>query len=244
MGAVAENQSELVTFQYSVWGAALAFVLAGAGFIFVSYGVAIGLIAGAIFLFACAQNFHNLARLKLAWPLAVAEQPLRGHWEVFRFATITALLLTAIVSSISSTAIYIFELRRDLATSEARQQVRHLREDQKERIRRGMALNPNEKYDLLQVNSLPSCDECERFGDEIRIFINTIPGWTAGGGPLMWAAPQELHNGLWLMATDEDRKMIPVKKINNAFSDGGLPLQQRSDGVYPGLVVLFVGRPD
>jgi hypothetical protein len=241
MVAVADNQSELVTFQYNVWAVALAFALAAAAFIFVSYGIAIGFAVGAIFLFACAHNFDHLARLKVAWPLAVAEQPLRGHWEVFRFTTIAALLLAGLVSSISATAIYIFELKRDLTASEARQQVRHLKNDQKDRIRRGMALGPDENY-YVQVNSLGGCDECALFSDEIRAFINTLPGWKAGGGPLQWPMAESQHYGLWLLGMDKDRHAPPMEKIAKAFADGGLPLQYSEGLAIPGLFVILIAR--
>jgi hypothetical protein len=226
-----------------MWSAAVAFVLAAAGSFFVSYGLTIGFLVGAAVLFGCAHNLERLARVELAWPLVMAEKPpLRGHWDVFRFTTIAALALAAVVSLFSATAIYIFELRNDLAISEGRQQIRHLTANQKDRIRNEMTVGLNEKYEL-QVNSLPSCDECDQFADEIRTFINTIPGWTAGGGPLMWPGPEELHRGLWLLADDQDQRKSPALKVNNAFADAGLRLQQSSGGIHPGFFVILVARP-
>jgi hypothetical protein len=232
---------DLLPFRYNVGAAALAFVLAAVAVFFVSYGLAIGFTFGAIFLYACAHNFHRLAHVRLAWPLELAANPLRGEWEVFRFATIVALVLAGLVASLSSITIYIFELKKDLAISEASQDTRHLGADQKDRIRRDMALNPTENY-YFQVNSLNSCDECEKFAEEIRAFINTLPGWKAGGGPLMFPSPEAWHHGLWLFAADKDAHTPPVEKVAKSFADAGLPLEQTSDGVNPGLFVVFIGR--
>jgi hypothetical protein len=232
-----------LSFRYNVGAAALAFVLAAVGFFSGElYGLTTGFLFGAIFLFACAHSFHNLAHVKLAWPLALAEAPERGEWEVFRFATIAALSVSLFISAIGSTAIYVFELRHVLAISEGRHQARTLRNDQKDRMRREMTVDPNESYSL-QVNSIGSCDECALFSDEIRAFVNTIPGWKANGGPLPWPTPELQHYGLWLLAADKDRHTPPVEKIDKAFADSGLPLQHSNEGVVvPGLFVILIAR--
>jgi hypothetical protein len=50
-----QDQSDLLAAQLATGGAGLAFLLAAIGFLFVNYGIAIGIFAGAILLFVAAQ---------------------------------------------------------------------------------------------------------------------------------------------------------------------------------------------
>src|SRR5262249_44208814 len=88
-------------------------------------------------------------------------------------------------------------------------EIRHLRSDLKDRMRRELALNIDETYSF-ELNSMPSCDECEQFAEEIRTFVNTIPGWKVSGGPLIFAQPP--RRGLWLIANESDQHLRPVDK--------------------------------
>lgn len=125
-------------------------------------------------------------------------------------------------------------------TSAPSQPGRHLLPDQKQRIRVGLALGPDESFGF-QINSMPSCDECEQFAEEIRDFFNTIPGWQAGGGPLIFPQDRPRRN-LLLVARDQDHLAI-VDKIYNAFADGGVRLVRSNEELQPGTFVILVARP-
>jgi hypothetical protein len=92
---------------------------------------------------------------------------------------------------------------------------------------------------------MPSCDECEQFAEEIRIFLNSIPGWHAGGGPLIFAqTPGQMH-GLLMVSKEEDQTVkIPVQKLRKAFDDGGAPLTYINEETQPGTFVILVARPE
>jgi hypothetical protein len=236
-----QDQSDLFTAQLATAGAGIGFFLAAAGFWFVSYGVAIGFLVGAVTLFYAAHSFEKLAAVKLQWPLALAEGRQRGYWQVFRTTMFASAALTLILSGAFWSLFYIFELKRELKISESRQEIRHLTSDQKQRLQQGLQLSPNENY-TFQLNSMPSCDECEQFAEELRTFFNTIPGWKAGGGPLIFAQ-QRPRRGLWLVSRDEEKHSVPVEKISKAFDGAGVALIHSSEEVQPATFVILVARP-
>jgi len=118
---------------------------------------------------------------------------------------------------------------------------RHLDDEQRIRMKKALKLSPDENYEF-QINSAPSCDECELFAQELRDFFNIAPGWTAGGGPIIFPMPR-LH-GLVLLSVGDGKITAAVQKIKMAFSSAGMPLEYRSDGVQPGSFVILVARPD
>jgi hypothetical protein len=58
---------------------------------------------------------------------------------------------------------------------------RRLKPDQRSAFTKGLSTSP--KGHFVYVYSSPSCDECERYAQEIREAINNVPGWTGGGAP-------------------------------------------------------------
>jgi hypothetical protein len=118
--------------------------------------------------------------------------------------------------------------------------IRHLREDQKDRIRVGLSLPLSETYNF-QINSMPNCDECEQFAEEMREFFNTIPGWHAEGGPLIFVQSRPRRN-LWLLANEKVHLAI-VDKVEKAFVAGGVPLIRSNEEVQPDAFVILVARP-
>jgi hypothetical protein len=119
---------------------------------------------------------------------------------------------------------------------------RHLDADQKVRMKKALQLGPDENYEF-QINSSPSCEECELFAEELREFFNTIPGWKTNGGPLLFQMPTQLR-GLILFSLKETKTAEVTAKIKGAFSAAGMPLQSQADGVQSGSFVILVARPN
>jgi hypothetical protein len=130
---------------------------------------------------------------------------------------------------------------RDARSQNEGQIGRHLSKDQRARMTVNLRLAPDEKY-AFQVNSSPSCDECELFAEEIREFLNTIPGWEVSGSPLIFAQP--FRRGLRIISREDEKHIPPVEKLNKAFSDSGLLLIHESENALErGGFVIVIGRP-
>jgi hypothetical protein len=157
-----------------------------------------------------------------------------GDYEV-PSAELWLALLVAVVATIAPTSIYIYSTAPERIQSD----IRHLTTDQKDRMRPILRLDPTETYSL-QVNSMPNCDECEQFAEEVRAFLNTIPGWKAGGSGLIFAQPP--RRGLWLVANEAEQHLRPVDKLFKAFEDAGVPLRRSNEGVAPGTFVILIAR--
>ena len=120
-------------------------------------------------------------------------------------------------------------------------QGRHLNEDSKARLRTALRISSSESYSF-QINTLPSCDECEQFAEELRDFINTVPGWQASGGPLMWTISQ-FRYGMFFVSHGNDQDSSVAKKVFNAFRDAGLPLTPHVElQMKQGEFTIVIGR--
>jgi hypothetical protein len=118
--------------------------------------------------------------------------------------------------------------------------IRTLHPDQKERMRPLLGLAASEHYSL-QINSNPNCDECEQFAEDIRDFINTVPGWTAGGGPLNLFGSKYRY-GVWIVSRPDEKDSAPVQKIDKAFRDAGIPLEPDTEDFPKGTFVIVIAR--
>ena len=116
----------------------------------------------------------------------------------------------------------------------------HLTSDQKDRMEMALKLTSTEQYSF-QINSVPSCDECERFAEELRDFLNTIPGWTISGGPLIFS-DGHWRRGLLLSTRDDERHTAPVEHVRRAFDSAGIKLETESEEFKKGTFVIIVGR--
>ncbi len=97
---------------------------------------------------------------------------------------------------------------------------RHLTDDQKTRIREALRLSPDENYHV-DFNSLPNCDECEDFAEELREFVATIPGWKIGGGPAMFWDNGPRLIGLELACRQDEKDFPAQTKLKKAFDSAG-----------------------
>jgi hypothetical protein len=229
---------------FSARSAAAAFgvgaILAAIAAWFVNYGFAIAFGVAAIGMFVAAENFVLIQRTHLRWPIEVAEKPIRGHWETFRLITYGGVILALLLSAILGQAAYIIQ-SRDLYFG-AVPAARHLTDEQKERMRVALRLEPKESY-ALDVNSMPNCDECEVYAEELREFIGSIPGWRAGGGVIIFTMPHEYGLKLFTYA-DEENAPAPTK-LRNAFNSAGLELISESNPqMSKGQNIIVVARPD
>lgn len=72
---------------------------------------------------------------------------------------------------------------------------RHLKPEQKAKLTRLLKLGPTEHFNL-QINSIPNCEECEDYAEELREFFGSLPGgWTAGGGVTIFPVATSLREG-------------------------------------------------
>jgi hypothetical protein len=127
------------------------------------------------------------------------------------------------------------------ASDFAQPQARRLSDEQKKRLRKGMTVGVDEHYEI-QINSAPSCEECELFAEEVRAYVNTIPGWAASGGPLIFPAPK--LRGLKLITRDDEKSSPIVQKIEKTFGDAGMPLVRSSEDAPRGTIIVLVARAD
>jgi len=122
-----------------------------------------------------------------------------------------------------------------------RPDVRNLTPDQRRRMDPILRLGPNENYDF-QVNSAAGCDECEQFAENIRDFLNSIPGWKTEGGPLMFLQVTR-RRGLSMLIRSSEKQVPPVERLRKAFDSAGLRLNEEVvDDMPPGRFVIIVGR--
>jgi hypothetical protein len=117
--------------------------------------------------------------------------------------------------------------------------IRHLTSSQKARLWNTLSIPISSNY-AFDINSAPSCDECEQFAEELREFINTIPGWRVGGGAIIFQVPAPLNHGLWILAKDD--RSTKAMMIKSAFADAGMPLTYSDENLKNGDVIVVIGR--
>jgi hypothetical protein len=119
----------------------------------------------------------------------------------------------------------------------------YLSEMQWQRMQAGLHLSPDEHYEF-QINSSPSCDNCELFAEKLRETLNQTPGWTAGGGPLVFAG-SKWKRGLWIVMRVEDEKARPISVLDTAFSYASIPLIHDFDNTMPerSFVIIVARSP-
>jgi hypothetical protein len=102
---------------------------------------------------------------------------------------------------------------------------------------------PNNEHYSCQINTVASCDECEQFAEQLRRIINEVPGWSATGGPLIFASNYSTH-GMRIMTNTKGRNSKPVRLMANAFAEVGYPLEPRIENDFSNDLpfVVIIGR--
>jgi hypothetical protein len=118
---------------------------------------------------------------------------------------------------------------------------RHLTDDRQGRMLPLLKLDSGENY-YFEINSIPSCDECEDYAEEMRIFISSIPGWKADGGPTPFWDSVNRNEGLLIFTRKEDKDLSSVKKLENAFDSAGIPLTPAYRDIGKGTIVIVVTK--
>ena len=119
---------------------------------------------------------------------------------------------------------------------------RHLTADQRSRLISGLTL-PLGQSIHIEFNSVPNCDECEVFAEELREFVGNIPGWKADGGVITFSG-FEKDRGLYLSPNTSNTKLVNL--MLPPFELASLPLQLFAPADYvKGLdgVVVVARRP-
>lgn len=117
---------------------------------------------------------------------------------------------------------------------------RHLEVAQKERMRANLRLKQNERYEF-QINTVPSCDECEQFAEELRTFFSSIPGLQASGGPLIF--PANYSHGIQFLTNGKSGASPGGSKVLAALQDAGIVVtQQPEPPMKDGDFIVLIGR--
>jgi hypothetical protein len=119
--------------------------------------------AGAVWIYGDAFRRLRLRSVESDGSLAAPSREM---------IVVIGMQLAAIVAP---TMIFIHELIPPEGTA------RHLKPDQRATF--VQKLSAVSKGGFSYVYSSPSCDECERYAQELREAISEAPGWAAGGGP-------------------------------------------------------------
>jgi hypothetical protein len=83
----------------------------------------------------------------------------------------------------------ISDLQRELESLKSRAAQRHVTTPQREAVT--STLNNSTGY--VSVLSVPGCDECEEYAEELRSSIRAVAGWSADGGPALIGPGAELR---------------------------------------------------
>ena len=103
--------------------------------------------------------------------------------------------------------------------------VRHLTSDGKAKMAPGLRLGQDERYSV-EINSVPNCESCEDYAEELRQFFKTIPGWKVGGSTITFSDPTAPRTGLQLVLSDKASPTLDTKLIE-AFGAAGISLVPR-----------------
>jgi hypothetical protein len=112
--------------------------------------------------------------------------------------------------------------------------------EQRAKLSSGLRLAAGEKYSI-EINSVPSCETCEEFAQELRELIGNIPGWKAPGSTLVFSIP--FRRGLKIVTRTNERNLPFVVRLVTAFEGAGIPLpSEEEDNLTVGTAIIVVGR--
>jgi hypothetical protein len=118
--------------------------------------------------------------------------------------------------------------------------IRCLTQEQRERMKSILLSAPTETH-FLMVASMPNCDECAQFADDIRTFFNSVPGWKADEPPIIFSEPPPHKRGIYLLMSDDEK--IPAGKISMSFEAAGMSITAETDkGFQRGTLTILIGR--
>lgn len=198
--------------------------LALMGFDLVTLGLIISAL-GAIGVVSIYWSDFRRLRLRLAIPHGTA--PLSRELLV---------VILALVVGLGAPA-YVFVMKMWPAAAVER----HLTTEQKIRMRADLKLRPDERSQF-EINTVPSCDECEKYAQQLRDFFNTLPGFRTYGGPLIFA---ESHypSGIRFLTNGNEPKSSPAIRVLKALQDAGLNPQKTAEPAVPkGKFIILIGR--
>lgn len=118
---------------------------------------------------------------------------------------------------------------------------RHLSFQQRAEIRADLRLNAHKSH-LFQINTVPSCDECEQYAEELRDFFNTIPGLQAIGGSLIFPAAH-YPRGIQFITDGKEPEQSAAMRVLDALRDAGInPALTTETGMKQGDFAILIGR--
>jgi hypothetical protein len=161
-------------------------------------GVALAFVGAAAAVWIYGGDFRRL-RLRSVEPDGSLAAPSR------EMIVVIVMLLAAIVAP---TMIFIHELIPPEDTA------RHLKPDQRSAF--VQKLSAFSKGGFAYVYSSPSCDECERYAQELREAISEAPGWAAGGAPDLFGTAAV--KGIKLETRSKSAAPESTRAISNALT--------------------------
>jgi hypothetical protein len=95
---------------------------------------------------------------------------------------------------------------------------------------------------VIQINSIPNCEECEDYGVELRKFFGSLQGWAVNGGVLIFPFDPQLRDGIHL-TVDADHHEL-ARRLTEAFDTAHIAITQAApQKLNAGLhVVILVGK--
>ena len=94
----------------------------------------------------------------------------------------------------------------------------------------------------MSILSVPGCDECEEYAEELRSSVRIVAGWSADGSPALIGPGAELR-GIRLGVRDLSSKPPASMELEKALKNAGIDFEWWDDGnLLPGQVRLLVAR--
>ncbi|WP_026607950.1 hypothetical protein [Methylocapsa acidiphila] len=174
------------------------------------------------------------------WPWAKRQLD-RVPSSMYQTLTLNAFILAFFYSGF---AVWSDEHEARIKSEEVFQRIptRMLKPSQRSRMEPLLNLDLAQSYSL-EVNSVPNCDECEQFAENIREFFNSIPGWKASGSVAFCCPPFPSGHGLYLLTKEEEKHSELAEKLFQAFEAGGALLTRESNpGASKGTLMILVAR--
>jgi hypothetical protein len=118
--------------------------------------------------------------------------------------------------------------------------VRQLTAKQEEKMRPILKSDQNEQY-AFQINTIPSCEECELYAEDMRDFFNDVEGWKASGSPLIFSDPL-WRTGVYVVVRRGEENSAAVQKIKAAFRAAEIKFYTFIEDLPAGTFVVVIAR--
>ncbi len=94
----------------------------------------------------------------------------------------------------------------------------------------------------IEINSVPNCEECEDYAQELRELVGQIPGWKSGGSVLTFGG-YPYRMGLKLFRNKKSSVQV-TQKLAAAFASASIPMTEDPPEEYqePDAIIVVARR--